>query len=163
MASVSTFFLLDFFRGSHPKLQTVKTFSLHVGQGASRDDSGLMLCAATFLKESLSCTASLERIKFCGVPAEALSFLHIGPDAVPFRDRIQAEPPSLYCAVLLLESLGVLLRKQNDFGIPLRSVDMKMGCGKLTLMADHSALLAVFGRISSKRTLGWSILETASI
>ena len=75
----------------------METFSLHVEQGASRDDSGLMLCAAIFLNDPVSCTP-LERIKLCGVPAEALSFLHIGPDAVSFRDKIQVEPPSLYDA-----------------------------------------------------------------
>jgi len=44
----------------------------------------------------------------------------------------------------MLENLDVLLRKQNNFGIPLRSVDMKMDCGRHTPMADHSALLAVW-------------------
>ena len=122
----------------------MKTFSLYVEQGASRYDSGLMFCAANFLRESVPCTASLERTKLCGVPAEALSSLHIGPDAVSFRERIQAELPSLYSAGLLLENLDMLLRTKNDFGIPLRSVDMKMDCGKLTPMPDHSALLAVW-------------------
>ena len=40
--SVYFFLLEDFFRGSHSKHQTVKTFSLYVEQGASRYDSGLM-------------------------------------------------------------------------------------------------------------------------
>jgi len=108
-----------------------------------------VLCAGTFLK-FISDIASLERIKLCGIPANTLSFhlefFHMGLGAIPFPNlqQIQIETAPLRSAKLLLEHLGMVLKKRNNSGIPLRLVDMKVNCEKLVSMAEHTAFLAAW-------------------
>jgi len=141
--------LTDFFCGRHSKPQAPQAFSLHIEQGASRDDSKLVLCTATLLK-SISDTTSLERLKLCGVPAKTLyfhlTFLSVGFVATPFPNlqQIKVETAPLRSAKLLLDRLDVLLRRRKDLGFPLRSVDMKVNCEKLIPMAEHSAFLTAW-------------------
>jgi len=142
-------FFKDFFSGRHSRPQAPKAFSLKVEQGASPDDAELVLCAFLFMR-SISDTASLERMKLCGVPAKALffhlKFLHLGFGATPFPNlqQIQIETAPLRSPKLLLKRLDVLLRKRKDEGVPPRLVDMKVNCEKLIPMAKHSAFLTAW-------------------
>ena len=142
-------FFKGFFSGPHSKPQAPKAFSLQIEQGASPDDEELVLSAILFLR-SISDTASLERMKLCGIPAKALffhlKFLHLGFGATPFPNlqQIQIETAPLRSPKLLLERLDVLLRKRKDLGVPPRLVDMKVNCERLIPMAEHSAFLTAW-------------------
>jgi len=88
-------------------------------------------------------------MKLCRVPAKALSFhlkfLHIrfGTTSFPNLQQIQIETTPPRSPGLLLDRLDVL-RRRNDLGVPLRLIDVKVGCEKLASMADHSAFLTAW-------------------
>ena len=68
------------------------------------------------------------------------------PSAIQFPNlqQIQIETAPLRSAKPLLEHLDVLLRKRNDFGIPLRLVEVKVNCERLIPMVEHSAFLTAW-------------------
>ena len=141
--------LNDFFCETPSKPQATKAVYFNIERGASHYDLESVLYNTTFSRFIVN-AASLERIKLCGVPAKPLYFylysLHTGPCAIPFPNlqRIQIESPPLRSAKPLLEHLGVLLRKRNDLGIPLRLADVKVNCEKIIPMAEHSAFLTAW-------------------
>ena len=130
----------------------MKKFTLHIERGGIWDDpEAELLCCITFTR-FLFIIDSIERVKLSGIPKVELSsiigFLSSSTSGVthtyssPNLKRLRIETIPLHSPKSLLKEFDTLFRKRKEFGVPLRSVKVKVKCELLIPAADHCAYLS---------------------